>query len=159
MTDPATAPIRPPINTAMALQKPLEDYIHFLERMSTRSLPLLNKLATPGMRFHDPLHDVYGVDEVIAVFAKKLAGLTSPRLQVKDFCWGREQPVAYLRWDLIARKDGEDFLAQGIAEVMFSLDGYVMAHTDYLGTLVLPEPTPTLLQRVRRKITDKFSSR
>ncbi|MCM2343686.1 MAG: nuclear transport factor 2 family protein [Alphaproteobacteria bacterium] len=158
-TEEATAIARPLINPAMALQKPLEDYIHFLERMTTRSLPLLNKLATPGMHFHDPLHDVHGVAAVMEVFAQKLSNLTAPRLRVKDFCWGREQPVAYLRWDLTGQKDGESFFEQGISEIMFSNDGYVMAHRDYLGSLVMPESAPTLLQRLRTRISGKLRSK
>lgn len=136
----------------MALQKPLEDYIQFLEKMSSRSLPLLHKLATPGMFFRDPLHEVRGVDEVIMIYEKRLAAVSVPRFKVKDFCWGREHPVAYLCWSYTGQRQGVDFIDQGISEVMFSHDGYIMAQTDYLGYQARPEATPGFCQRFLQKI-------
>lgn len=118
------------INQAMALQKPLEDYIHFLERLNSRSLKLLGNLAAPGMRYVDPLRDVQGVDEVIRAFEERIHREGLMKIRITDTAFGRESEMVYIRWQ---RRSGDSdaHLVEGISEVLFSNDGRVLLHKDY----------------------------
>lgn len=118
------------INQAMALQKPLEDYVHFLERLNARSLKLLVNLAVPGMHYTDPFCDVHGVDEVIKAFDQRLQREGIVKTRVSDIAFGRHTAMIYLRWQSKVA-DIENEYIEGMSEIMFSNDGLVMMHKDY----------------------------
>jgi|GEM_PF-1494629 hypothetical protein len=119
------------INPALALQKPLEEYIQYLEKMTARSIPLLEKLSVPGMHYSDTKRDVRGVDDIIALFRNRFSRVRELKITVRDMAWGREGQTAYLRWFSTYEIDGVTMNGQGMSAVMFSDDGKVMSHTDY----------------------------
>lgn len=137
------------INPAMALQKPLEDYIQYLEKMTTRSVRLLDKLAAPGMRYADSLYDVRGSDEIAGIFRRRLETVHSPKIRIRDHAWGQDGQTVYLRWTFSCRRDGVEDIRQGVSEIMFSKDGLVLAHMDYPDMYErLPPPSRSLLGRI-----------
>lgn len=140
------------INPALMLQKPLEDYIQYLEKMTPRSVPLLVKLAEPGMYYTDPLHDVRGIDDIIAIFRKRFTDVKSPKFRVKDHAWGKDDQTVYLRWTFSCLRGENEDITQGMAEVMFSKDGLVMSHTDYVCAIYEVPPPPSFLQRFRMRL-------
>ena len=140
----------------LSLQKPLEEYIHFFERISSRSVRLLEKLAEPGMRFTNPFNDVQGVDAVERVLNKMFVQLGQPRIRVLDHAWGRDGHTVYLRWALSGIVKGRELRLGGVSEVTFTPVGKVIAHIDHwdsggqiLGTLPF---IGGLWRRVRKKI-------
>ena len=144
------------INPALALQKPLEDYIQYLEKMTSRSVPLLRKLAVPGMHYTDPLHDVRGIDDIVAIFQKRFTDVRSAKYRVSDYAWGKDGQTAYLRWTFTClRETGED-VTQGMAEVMFSNEDLVMSHTDYVCAVYEIPPPLTLWQRFRERMQARW---
>jgi steroid delta-isomerase len=111
-----------------ALQRPLEDYIVYLEKLSPRMVPLLDKLAAPGMKYKNPFNDVTGADAVMRVFTKIFDVTGRPKYRVSDVAWGRDGHTAYLRWTF--HYDGGRVI-EGVAEVLFDANGKIMMHTDH----------------------------
>lgn len=147
------------INPALALQKPLEDYIQYLEKMTTRSAPLLRKMAVPGMHYVDPLHDARGIDEIVEIFQKRFSSVQSPKYRVQDYAWARDSQTVYLRWTFSCLREGEEVIMQGMAEVMFSNDDLVMTHTDYVCALYAVPTPPNWLERFRARVYDRVQAR
>lgn len=142
-----TATIR--IHPALALQKPLEDYIQYLEKLTARSVRLLDKLAAPGMHYADSLYDVRGSDEIAGIFKKRLEAVQSPKIRIKDHAWGQDGQTVYLRWTFSCRREGVEDIRQGVSEIMFSKDGLVLAHMDYPDMFApVAPPSRSLLGRI-----------
>lgn len=115
-------------------QRQLEDYIAYHERITVRSLRLLEKMAAPEMRYIDPFHDVRGIDHVVAVFRNVLERhIERPRFQVSNIAWGRDGYTVFLRWTLhfapVGRK--EEWALEGIAEIVFGPDGKIVQHQNH----------------------------
>jgi steroid delta-isomerase len=108
-------------------QRPLEDYIAYLERLTPRSVRLLEKLAAPEMRFIDPFYDVRGVDAVVAAFEKICSQDSQLKFRITDRAWGRDGYTAYLRWSLTFGERTID----GMAEIVFGPDGKIVQHTNH----------------------------
>lgn len=119
-----------------ALQRPLEDYIVYFEKLSQRSVRLLDKMAAPGMRFRNPFNDVTGTDAVMRVITKIFEDTDRPKLRVTDAAWGRDGYTAYLRWTFTFSPKGkkDQWIIEGMSEVTFGPDGKVVAHLDHWDT-------------------------
>jgi hypothetical protein len=116
----------------LALQKPLEEYVTWLERLTPRSIRLIEKIAAHGMAFSDPFNLVRGVDAVEAAFEKRLAAFGgSPKLTVTDRAFGRDNEAVYLRWTMTGTWRGKPIAMNGIAELAFTLDGKIYSHIDH----------------------------
>lgn len=120
--------------TAMKLQKPLEEYIRYFETLTPRSVRLIEKIADPTMRFIDPFNDVHGIDAVEAVLEKKCRGVINPKYRITDYAWGRDGHTVYLRWSFSFEEQGALRLITGMSEVSFSPLGKVACHVDYWDT-------------------------
>ncbi len=142
------------INPAMAFQKPLEDYIQYLEKMNLRSLPLLEKLAVPGVHYTHPLHDVRGRDAMMDIFRQRLNG-ERQKFTVTDHAWSRDGQTVYLRWQLRSLDNGAEDITNGVAEVLFTNDGQVMAHNDFADALYQLPPRPTIWSRLKKRYGGK----
>lgn len=140
----------------MALQKALEDYIGYFEKLTPRSVRLLEKLAEPGMRFTDPFHDVHGVDAVEAVLEQRLRADGQTQFRVSDHAWGRDGYTVYLRWTRTSFVSGQEQRINGVSEVMFSPGGRVAAHIDHWDSGRQKDArrpfTGWLLSRIQKKL-------
>ena len=141
------------INPALALQKPLENYIQYLEKMTSRSVRLLDKMAVPGMRYSDQQHDVRGTDAITEIFSRRFTDMSGMKFRVSDHAWGHRNQIVYLRWTATYVRDGVEDVTQGLAEVMFSNEGMVMSHADYMGALYRAEKAaPSFFDKIKKNL-------
>lgn len=142
------------IHPAMAYQKPLEDYIEYLEKMNLRSLPLLEKLAVPGVQYINALHDVRGRDAVMEVFRARLH-LGRQKFTVLHHAWAPDGQTVMLRWKLLMLEGQGDDITQGVAEVMFSNEGQVMSHHDFTDALYQLPPRPNFWTWLKKRYSSE----
>ena len=91
-------------------EKALQEYCLYFEKLSVRSVRLIEKLAEPSMRFKDPFNDVQGLDHVERVLAAIFEHAEKPRFKVRDTAWGAvENRVAYIRWNFTYMLKGRRF--------------------------------------------------
>ena len=138
------------INPAMAYQKPLEDYIQYLEKLNMRSLPLLEKLAVPGVRYVSALHEAIGRDAVMEVFRLRLEQ-GRQKFSVLQHSWSGDGQTVFLRWQWRVGEGDDMDITNGVAEVLFSNEGQVMSHHDFSDALYQLPPKPTLWTRLKRR--------
>ena len=125
------------LNLDLRLQKPLEDYIEYYEKLTTRSVPLLLKFADISMAFIDPVLNVRGQDTAQKVLLRRFELFPSIRYEVQDFCWGRREAMAYVRWSMSFEaktgllKKSERKKIEGMLEIGFSPEGKVCSHTEF----------------------------
>lgn len=118
---------------AVNLRRVLEEYIDYREKLTPRSIRLIEKLAVPYMAFTDPFNDVQGIEEVETVFEKMFSKMDRPSCKIDDAAWGRDEYTAYLRWTLTFSPKGREERRQiaGISEICFTRDGKIYRQTDY----------------------------
>jgi hypothetical protein len=130
------------ISPDLRLQKPLEDYVEFLDSLNARSVPLLGQHAEISMAFQDPIYNVRGMDAAQKIFLHRIALFPDARYRVQDFGWGRRPATAYLRLafiysqavrpsGLLGRLQKESRSVDCMVEVAFSPVGKVCAHTEF----------------------------
>ena len=125
----------------LSLQKPLEDYVEFIDRLNTRSIPLLPNFVSPLFSFQDPYHHVKGVSEACDVLMRRFDLYPDARYRVSDFVWGRREATAYLFWSLrfktwkglMVKRNSEDTILEGMSELKFTPEGEVYSHSDFWG--------------------------
>ncbi len=122
-----------------AFQKQLEDYVLYLERLTVRSIRLIEKLVSSDIRLIGPGYDVRGLDAVEAQFAELFENAQRHHIQITDSSWGRDGYTAYLRWTRInqTKRNGPEHRTDGISEIIFGPDGMVVQHRDYWADGVL----------------------
>ena len=128
----------------MKYMKAAEDYVLFFETLSSRSLRLLPKHVSPGVRFKDPFNDVIGSDQMERVLAHMFTQLHSPKFKVHDVSWGRDEHTAYLKWTFsyILPKSGQKDSFEGMSEITFHPSGKIASHIDFW------DPTYPIYMRV-----------
>jgi len=127
--------------TNLSLQKPLEDYVEYIEKLSLRSIPLLGEMSDPSFSFQDPYHDVTGAIEAQRLIEHRFKIYSGARYKVSDFTWGRRDATAYLFWSfryrpkkkLLERSQSEALILEGMSEIMFSPDGKLYSHSEFWG--------------------------
>ncbi len=126
------------IELDLRLQKYLEDYIEFWDKLNTRSLPILRELCVPNFSFCDPYHSVVGVDEACDILAHRQKVFTGGRYHVYDFMWGRREGAAYMHWNFTYRpkkkflgKVQDDVVIGGMSKLVFLPDGQLLSHEDF----------------------------
>lgn len=128
----------------MKYARALEDYIQFFEKLSPRSLKLLEKHVSTHVHFQDPFNSVMGVQDMQHVLAHMFTQLHQPKFKVHDAAQGRQENVFYLKWtfSFVLPKTGEKDRFEGVSEVIFDPKGKVSSHIDYW------DPTHPVYMRV-----------
>ncbi len=129
--------IEPDLN----LQKPLEDYIEFFEKLNSRSLPLLGSIVDPSVSFQDPYHYMKGFGDVSLLLERRLSICAQRRYKVSDFMWGRREATAYIYWNLsykqkkkaMRKVSTDNFLIEGMSELKFYPDGKIFSISEFWG--------------------------
>jgi len=129
------------IEPDLSLQKPLEDYIDYIERLNSRSVGLITNLAEPSLSFQDPYNMIRGVDAAEKLLQHRLKIFERARYKISDFTWGRREKTAYIFWSFIytpykktlSRHAPEQQIIEGVSEVFFSLEGRVESHSEFWG--------------------------
>ena len=129
------------LKTNLSLQKPLEDYIEYIEKLNPRSIPLLEKICTPTLSFQDPYHNAGTLEDTTKILKRRFKISPGGRYKVSDFTWGRRSATAYILWSysympkkrLLNRHKVENIIIEGTSEVMFSPDGMIFSHVEFWG--------------------------
>lgn len=129
--------IEPDLN----LQKPLEDYIEFIEKLNSRSIPLLGEMVDPILSFQDPYHNIKGFSEVQLLLERRLNICADVRYKVSDFMWGRREATAYIYWNFSYKQKkksfrkslADSFLIEGMSELKFYPDGKIFSISEFWG--------------------------
>ncbi len=116
---------------ALKFQRPLRDYIEYFEKLSARSVRLLDKVADQNMYFKDPFNEVRGLEKVQAIFEHMFETFENPKFKVTDTAWGKQGNVAYIKWDFTYALKGKKHHFEGMSEVIFTSSGKVMSHIDH----------------------------
>ena len=141
------------------LQRALDDYIDYFERLNARSVRLIEKLAVPGMQFQDPFNDVTGIEKVEAILQKMFTDVKTPKFRVHDYAWGRDGHTAYIKWTFIAKMaKGRQLDITGMSEIYFNDDALVMSHIDYWDPAASIYEDVPLLGRAIRWVRGKISA-
>ncbi len=122
----------------LSLQKPLEDYVEFWEKLSKRSVLLLPEMVVDGFSFCDPYHNVIGSSEACSVLMHRFKVFNGGRYHVYDFMWGRREGAAYMHWNFtytpmkrFLGKARDDVAIGGVSKIVFSKDGLLLSHEDF----------------------------
>ena len=120
-------------NIPPLLKTSLEEYISYWQRISTRSIRLIEKIAHPNLRFVDPFNDVSGIDAFEDMLTKALGDLSQFKFKATDRAWGEDGHTAYVRWtvSLIAKGKKKEMILTGVSEITLSPDGKIMSHIDH----------------------------
>lgn len=130
------------IEPDLSLQKPLEDYVEYIEKMNIRSIPLLETMSGPLFSLQDPYHTVNGVGDAQKLLARRFEIYPFGRYRVHDFAWGRRSATAYIYWSFFYKVEKQKFLGQktseahdfsGVSEVVFAPDGQILSHSEFWG--------------------------
>ncbi|NQW11163.1 MAG: nuclear transport factor 2 family protein [Alphaproteobacteria bacterium] len=116
----------------MTAHEALDAYAAFFEGLSPASLPRLDALCTPEVRFRDPFNDVRGVAQFRAVLAKMFHDVAEPRFEVTDRAISSR--ACYLRWTFTFRGAGSHEgprRIEGVSEIHLNAAGKVIAHIDH----------------------------
>lgn len=124
---------RPMNELHLPYYRPLMDYIEFWNRLSTRSIGLLDAHADHSIRFQDPFHDLAGIHAVKEMLENRFTAITDLKYKLTNYAWAEKGGgnCAYLHWQLagIVRKSKINVI--GISEVTFTPEGRVFSHIDY----------------------------
>ena len=109
----------------------LEEYITFFEKLSRRSIPLLDKIASPNMYFKDPFNEVHDIEGVKRIFEHMFVVLDNPRFKVNDYGFTRKNGDAFLHWRFMYTLKGKSYEFEGTSIVTFNQNGQTTSHIDY----------------------------
>ncbi len=130
------------IEPNLRLQKYLEGYVDWLEKLNERSVPLLDGMCAPNISFDGPYHAAQGANDVCSVFEARLLLGERFSFHVYDFAWGRGEGVANLYWRMsfgssqrtqLVRKRMCEVSVDGMSRLMFLPDGEIFSIQDFWG--------------------------
>lgn len=124
------------IEPNLSLQKPLEDYVEYVEKLNLRSIPLLDFISDPSFSFQDPYHNVVGRLEASRIFEHRLNTYPNAVYKVSDFMWGRRETVAYMYWSFCytpKKKKKDPLIMEGMSELKFLPDGKIYSCCEFWG--------------------------
>ncbi|MCB0309908.1 MAG: nuclear transport factor 2 family protein [Bdellovibrionales bacterium] len=109
-----------------------KDYVALFERLDHHNLEELRLLTVSNFHFVDPFHDVWGIDNTIAIFAKMYDWLSDPDFKVLGLALADEG--LYVRWSF--RASGKRLLRGRIIEfegmsLVREENGLICEHLDY----------------------------
>lgn len=107
----------------LRLQRPLEDFIDIWEKLTPRTLPLLQDLLSFDVVFEDPYFRVQGWSDVEKLLLHRSDFLESYR--VVDFSLGRREQYASFIW-----VNGD---LEGTTVLVFSLENEISFISEYWG--------------------------
>lgn len=125
----------------LSLQKPLEDYISLLEKLSMRSLGLMADMTAYDVFFIDPVHEVRGASALAVVWTRRFEAVHDWRCRVTDFAWMRRERTATISWDVggrikkrpLIRSGHTDFAMSGTTEITFNQEGKISFLREFWG--------------------------
>ncbi len=127
------------IEPDLRLQKPLEDYVEILEKISPRTVDLLDTVCSMSLSLEDPYHNVQGREVSKALLCRRLKLHGDARIRVHDFSWGRREASAYIRWSFVFKPKksifkwnvNKDISIEGMSEILFLPELSIGSITDF----------------------------
>jgi len=130
------------IEPNLRLQKYLEGYVDWLEKLNDRSVSLLDDMCASNISFDGPYHAVQGANDVCSIFEARLLLGEQFSFHVYDFAWGRGEGVANLYWQMsfcasqraqLIRKRMCEVSVDGMSRLMFLPGGKIFSIQDFWG--------------------------
>lgn len=108
---------------------PFAAYLSFFETVTPETLPRLDALVAPDVRFRDPFNDVAGPAAMRQVFEDMFARFDGPRFVVMDRADSARR--CYVRWRFTACNGGRDWTIVGVSEISVDGAGRIVEHIDH----------------------------
>ena len=118
------------------LKRGLEDYISYWEKLSSRSIRLIEKSAHPLFHYTCHFYDTNGIGDFEAMLSHLYKNIGRMKIKITDRAWGTDNHTAYLRWSCHVHSPNfkKEWIFNGMSEVALSDDGKIMSHIDHWDT-------------------------
>jgi steroid Delta-isomerase len=115
----------------MALHCPdsLSAVADFLNEMTPEKLERLGDIYGPGIKFHDPIHDASGLQELRQVLASRFQKMAGMEFTVED-AHGDDR-TGFLLWIATYQDRGYERVIHGTSHFKFATDGRISAQRDH----------------------------
>ena len=127
------------------LERAAETYVAFFESLSDESVADLRQLASPQIRYRDPLTDRRGIDAVTDYMHRWFRDMDDLRFDV--VLHAVRGNVALSRWDMrfrIRRMPKRPWTIEGMSTITLAPDGKVAEHVDFWDATPLLQAVPVL---------------
>lgn len=137
----------------------IERYQQFYETLTDASVEDFRRLATPEVRYQDPLMDSKGINAVVASMHKWFQDLEGIRFEMKRHAV--DDLVVFQSWTMhfrIKKLPKKQWHLDGVSETTFSPDGRVVNQIDYWDTAPMFQSIPILglsVKIIRRMFAHK----
>jgi hypothetical protein len=139
----------------MTLEEAFHRYRKVLQGLGPPSLHTLDAVVTKDVHFKDPFHDVFGADEMKAIYLHLFRAVEDLLFTIDH--WACADDRVYFRWTLSAQLSGKPWMVTGVTCATFNISGRVTDHVEYWDAASqLYERFPvigSLLRYVRRRIS------
>jgi steroid delta-isomerase len=123
----------------------LIQYTEFFDQLTDETVEEFRRLASPNVRYRDPLTDAKGIDAAVAYLYKVNADLEGLQSEVKGYA--RNGRLAFFHWRMTFRiKNNPKKLLQldGVSKILFDDAGKVEDQIDYWDASPMLEDFPVL---------------
>ena len=117
-------------DNALKFQRSMRNYIEYFEKLTPRSIRLIEKIASPNIYFKDPFNEVRNIEAMEAIFEHMFQTMENPKFRVIDYGFGQEG-AGYIRWHFSFTSNGKSDGFDGMSEIAFNEQGQVISHVDY----------------------------
>tara|TARA_R110002111_G_scaffold164536_1_gene230722 strand:- start:14 stop:529 length:516 start_codon:yes stop_codon:yes gene_type:complete len=112
-----------------SFNRAIEEYRFFLERLSLRSLPTINKHVSPAASFRDPFFYDGDLDQRTELLRVLCNSATALKFRVEEVLLSKEEHKVYFKWSLRLEKDMAPL--EGMSEITFDHSMMVFSQRDY----------------------------
>ncbi len=123
----------------------VQRYQQFFETLTDASIEAFRDIATPDVRYRDPLMDSKGIDAVVHSMHKWFKDLEGIRFEMKRYAI--DDDVVFQHWTMsfrIKKLPKQPWCLEGMSKVMFSADGRVLDQVDYWDSAPMLQSVPVL---------------
>jgi steroid delta-isomerase len=120
-------------------------YQQFIEHLTDESVEEFRELASPNVRYRDPLKDAKGIDAAVAYMHKWFADLDGLQFEIKGYA--RDGRQVFSDWRMtfrIKKLPKKLWELDGVSKIVFDDAGKVEDQIDYWDTSPLLESFPVL---------------
>jgi hypothetical protein len=111
------------------LKAAVSDYTLYLERLSMRSVPLIERHVSTGAKFKDPFFVSGDLDqrkELLKILCNSASAL---KLSVSEVLWSENDYKVFFKWSIRLEKDMAGL--EGVSEILFDHNYLIVAQDDY----------------------------
>tara|TARA_R110002126_G_scaffold13118_2_gene56378 strand:+ start:71731 stop:72255 length:525 start_codon:yes stop_codon:yes gene_type:complete len=111
------------------LKAAVSAYKLYLERLSMRSVPLIERHVSTGAKFKDPFFfngDLDQRKELLKIMCNSASAL---KLSVSEVLWSENDYKVFFKWSIRLEKDMAGL--EGVSEILFDHNYMIVAQDDY----------------------------